>query len=116
MSAQTYEWDVETTTSRQGDLVIGPWQDELDEPVVVIDRQELMAGRPGAVARHEPVHDRFWDVAVMATVVVMIIGVILSLGRLGQVWQGNSESGHPDPAAVVQTDGHQSGDLPDIRS
>ena len=110
MSAQTYEWDVETTTSRQGDLVIGPWQDELAEPVVVIDRQELMAGSPSAVARHEPVHDRFWDV------VVMIVGVILSLGRLGQVWQGNSESGHPDPAAVVQTDGHQSDDLPDIRS
>ena len=72
MSAQTYEWDVETTTSRQGDLVIGPWQDELAEPVVVIDRQELMAGRPGAVARHEPVHDRFWDVAVMALSLIHI--------------------------------------------
>ncbi|MGK2308685.1 hypothetical protein [Cutibacterium sp. V947] len=116
MSAQTYEWDVETTTSRQGDLVVGPWQDELAEPVVVIDRRDLMAGRPGAVAHHEPVHDRFWDVAVMATVAVMIVGVILSLGRLGQVWRGDAESGHSDPAAVVQIDGHQSGDVPGVRS
>ncbi|WCC80757.1 hypothetical protein O6R08_04595 [Cutibacterium equinum] len=116
MSAQTYEWDGETTTSQYGDLVVGPWQDELAEPVVVIDRRELMAGRPGAVSRHESVHDRFWDVAVMATVAVMIIGVILSLGRLGQVWQGNSESGHVDSAAVVRMGGYQSGDLPDVRS
>lgn len=53
MSAQTYEWYIETTSSRRGDLVVGPWQDELAEPVVVIDRRELMAGRPSAIARRK---------------------------------------------------------------
>ena len=89
MSAQTYEWDIETTLGRRGDLVVGPWQDELAESVVVIDRRELMAGRPGAIARHRSRHDRFWDAAVLATIAVMIVGVILALGRLSQVWQGD---------------------------
>ncbi|MDO4411839.1 hypothetical protein [Cutibacterium sp.] len=116
MSTQAYEWDVDTTTSRQGDLIVGPWQDELAEPVVVIDRRKLMAGCPGAVASREWVRDRFWDVAVIATVAVMVVGVILSLARLGQVWQGNLESDHSDTTAVVQTAGHQSGDLSDVKS
>ena len=50
MSAQTYEWDIETTLSGRGNLVVGPWQDEFAEPVVVIDRRELMARRPGVIA------------------------------------------------------------------
>ena len=88
MSAQTYEWYIETTSSRRGDLVVGPWQDELAEPVVVIDRRELMAGRPNATARRKSLHNRFWDAAVLATIAVMIVGVILALGRIGQMWQG----------------------------
>ena len=116
MSAQTYEWYIETTSSRRGDLVVGPWQDELAEPVVVIDRRELMAGRPSANARRKSLHNRFWDAAVLATIAVMIVGVILALGRLGQMWQGDPASGHEDHMGVVQVDAHQPGAPSDARS
>ena len=46
MSAQTYEWYIETTSSRRGDLVVGPWQDELAEPVFVIALALLRAVSP----------------------------------------------------------------------
>lgn len=116
MSAQTYEWYIETTSSRRGDLVVGPWQDELAEPVVVIDRRELMAGRPSATARRKSLHNRFWDAAVLATIAVMIVGVILALGRIGQMWQGDPASGHEDHMGVVQVDAHQPGAPSDARS
>ena len=103
MSAQTYEWYIETTSSRRGDLVVGPWQDELAEPVVVIDRRELMAGRPSAIARRK-------------SLAVVIVGVILALGRLGQMWQGDPASGHEDHMGVVQVDAHQPGAPSDARS
>ena len=105
MSAQTYEWYIETTSSRRGDLVVGPWQDELAE-----------AGRPSAIARRKSLHDRFWDAAVLATIAVMIVGVILALGRLGQMWQGDPASGHEDHMGVVQVDAHQPGAPSDARS
>ena len=116
MSAQTYEWYIETASSRRGGLVVGPWQDELAEPVVVIDRRELMAGRPSAIARRKSLHDRFWDAAVLATIAVMIVGVILALGRIGQMWQGDPASGHEDHMGVVQVDAHQPGAPSDARS
>ncbi|MSS45627.1 hypothetical protein FYJ43_06140 [Cutibacterium sp. WCA-380-WT-3A] len=115
MSAQTYEWDIKTTPSHRGDLVVGPWQDELAEPVVVIDRQELMAGRPGAIAHH-PHHDRLLDVAVLATITVMIVGVILALGRLGQIWRGDPAVGYEGHTRVVHIDGYQPAALSEVRS
>lgn len=116
MSAQTYEWYIETASSRRGGLVVGPWQDELAEPVVVIDRRELMAGRPSATARRKSLHNRFWDAAVLATIAVMIVGVILALGRLGQMWQGDPASEHEDHMGVAPVDAHQPGAPSDARS
>ena len=116
MSAQTYEWDIETTLSGRGNLVVGPWQDEFAEPVVVIDRRELMARRPGVIVRHHLYHDRFWDAAVLATIAVMIVGVILAVGRLGQVWQGDLASGHEDDVGVARVDAHHPEALSGVRS
>ncbi|NYK86930.1 hypothetical protein GPV45_24460, partial [Salmonella enterica subsp. enterica serovar Typhimurium] len=62
-----------------------------------------------AIARRKSLHDRFWDAAVLATIAVMIVGVILALGRLGQMWQGDPASEHEDHMGVAPVDAHQPG-------
>lgn len=116
MSAVTCEWDGRRSTQPAGEIVAGPWPDDSAEDVVVIDRRDLMAQRPhktgvvrssGRVATVREWQDRLWDVAVLATLALMILGVVLAMGRLGRVWQGDlpdSGSGMPVDASVQTTD------------
>lgn len=46
---------------------------------------------------------------MLATIAVMIVGVILALGRLGQMWQGDPASEHEDHMGVAPVDAHQPG-------
>ena len=57
MSAQTYEWYIETTSSRRGDLVVGPWQDELAEPVTEEQKAQL-----GCVCKMSPLCARCFEI------------------------------------------------------